>query len=248
LAYKVPTGRGNKTDPVTITQTGGIATLTLTSGAHTIGVGQTIDLQGANEAGYQGAFTVLTAPNNTTLTFAVNPATASPATTNSTIWVTEALTGMTGFQIENDTTTTNVGASGTITLTGTPGATVPNSTQFTRAGSEFFYKLVGFSTKNPLILDNAGNATVTVDSHGGPNGSGGGGPDANCPTPCTLAWSNGTVVVQTPGITGGKYFLESNLVSYYRWFSYLKGYTLNLAGTTAAQDRANNSTIFQKPQ
>jgi len=60
-------------------QTGGVATLTF-SGAHGYAVNDVIAISGANEAAWNHEFRVLTTPLTTTLTFAIDAGTTSPAT------------------------------------------------------------------------------------------------------------------------------------------------------------------------
>lgn len=60
-------------------QTGGVATLTF-SGAHGYAVNDVIAISGANEAAWNHEFRVLSAPLTTTLTFAIDAGTTSPAT------------------------------------------------------------------------------------------------------------------------------------------------------------------------
>lgn len=62
-----------------ITQVAGIATVT-TPSEHGYAAGITITISGANEADYNGSFTILSAPTATTFTYAVNAGAASPAT------------------------------------------------------------------------------------------------------------------------------------------------------------------------
>lgn len=63
---------------VTITQTGGTATVTHT--AHGFSIGHKTLIDGANEAGYNGIKTILSVPTANSYTYAVAAATASPAT------------------------------------------------------------------------------------------------------------------------------------------------------------------------
>jgi hypothetical protein len=60
-------------------QTGGVATLTF-SGAHGYAVNDVIAISGANEAAWNHEFRVLSTPLTTTLTFAIDAGTTSPAT------------------------------------------------------------------------------------------------------------------------------------------------------------------------
>lgn len=62
-----------------ITQTGGVATVT-TSTAHGLVVGDPPLLAGAGQAGYNSEFVVATVPSSTTFTVAVDAGTVSPAT------------------------------------------------------------------------------------------------------------------------------------------------------------------------
>lgn len=61
-----------------LTQTAGLATC-VTQAAHGFQTGDTITIYGANQSGYNGAFTI-TVINSTTFTFAVNSGTVTPAT------------------------------------------------------------------------------------------------------------------------------------------------------------------------
>lgn len=61
------------------TQTGGVATVTF-SGAHGYAVNDVIVISGANEAAWNDEFRVLTTPLATTLTFAIDSGTTTPAT------------------------------------------------------------------------------------------------------------------------------------------------------------------------
>lgn len=62
-----------------ITHVAGVATVT-TPQAHGLAVEQRVNNLGANQAGYNGRFTVLSVPTPTTFTFAVDPGTVTPAT------------------------------------------------------------------------------------------------------------------------------------------------------------------------
>jgi len=63
-----------------ITQSGGIATVT-TSGSHNFSVGdRTVDIAGADQADYNGRHEVLSTPASNQFTFAVSPSAVSPAT------------------------------------------------------------------------------------------------------------------------------------------------------------------------
>ncbi len=70
-----------------ITQAAGIATVTVTDPTgHSFANGSTVRVAGANEAGYNGSFTITTAgPASLTFTYAVPPATPSPATGTITV-------------------------------------------------------------------------------------------------------------------------------------------------------------------
>lgn len=64
---------------VTLAQTDGTATAT-SAQAHGYSVGDYVRISGANQAGYNGRFRILTVPSTTTFTFAVAASTVSPAT------------------------------------------------------------------------------------------------------------------------------------------------------------------------
>lgn len=65
-------------DSVTITQTGGTATVSHT--AHGFGVGQKVEIEGADQNNYNRIKTILTVPGANSYTFAVDSGTVSPAT------------------------------------------------------------------------------------------------------------------------------------------------------------------------
>lgn len=67
------------TPVVSITQTGGVATVT-TSAAHGLSVGDGVNVKGAMPSDYKGLHTVATVPLTTTFTYAVPSGIASPAT------------------------------------------------------------------------------------------------------------------------------------------------------------------------
>jgi hypothetical protein len=69
----------NTTSPSGATQTGGTATLTFGS-AHGYAVNDVIAISGANESAWNDEFRVLSTPLTTTLTFAIDAGTTSPAT------------------------------------------------------------------------------------------------------------------------------------------------------------------------
>lgn len=70
---------GSNISVSSITQTSGTATAT-TSEDHLLAVNDQITIYGATETGYNGTFTVLTAPTSTTFTFTVVSTLTSPAT------------------------------------------------------------------------------------------------------------------------------------------------------------------------
>jgi type IV pilus assembly protein PilY1 len=102
-----------------ITRSGSVATAT-TSAAHGLSVGQSVNISGADQAAYNGTFTVATVPSTTQFTFAVVESPLSPgAVTGATV----AKAGSTSFTISQITRTTTGSGQNAALLSATATAT-----------------------------------------------------------------------------------------------------------------------------
>lgn len=231
IVYKAPLQRtigGQSKTATSVTLSGSTATATI--GSHNVDVGDLIWVQGATQTEYNGEFTA-TAKTSTTVSYTVSGSPASPAT--GTITVSRVRNGIAAFWWEQNTSANHIPAGGNVTITGTSGTVVPNNTTLTRAD--------GWTFKTQAAVTIAGG-TATVAVKASPETQMGG-PDGNtaASTALTSTVSGVTsVAVDASGLTGGRYLLNDDLISWSRWFHVLKNYTLP---STPEDD----TTIFVKP-
>ena len=112
-----------------------------------------------------------------------------------------------------------------------------------------------YQVRDDVIACVGGEAIATVEaspaeSFGGPEGDAAAGTTLTMAT--TLSSVSSTATVQAPGLQGGRYLHDGDLISFSRWFNLLHtagvGSSALTDGSDAADDVVKNPVIFQKPR
>jgi hypothetical protein len=248
LFHEIPYRRAVKYfENSTITASGTTATAT-TSAAHTLVAGDRVEVMGANQAAFNGDFTVVSAPTTTTFTYTMGSAPGTDAT--GTITISKIRDQLNSFFFEHNTSSNHIRASGFVTLVGsTDGTNIAVGTQLRNPDGEIFQAVcpTELNCNKIAATISGGTASLKVratDTYGGPA--------ANTAEGTTMTWVSATptgvtsATVAAGGLAGGDYLLAGDLTAWSRWVTILKNYNL-VKGDTAAEDLANNPLIFVRP-
>ena len=231
-----------------------------TATATGLSTGELVEVYGAPETDYNGIFTVASAPSATSITYTIASCPGPGTTTN--MMLGPGNQRLAKLWYEHNTSANHPNAEGFVIVTGTgqDGTAVPKNAQWARADGETFILMApagcqGTECAQACFLTN-GSCLARIQAVGSTSGGPVGNTDAGVQLnfhsvksyPVLAAGIDPVVTVAPGGLTGGRWLLDGNLISYERWFHVLKNYTLNLSGSTSAEDVTNNPVIFQRPQ